>query len=258
MQCFPQNSSCFFSLCIANCIPVCHHAKKFCAVDDKNSVVLCELFYRLQRDGSAQVGLLGLRTRMCYKNTQFILIIRFEIMIPLNIHKSPLSGHINMRFFLNYNCLLSPTLSKATSPLQNIFQDTYVARHLASWAQCLRCKHHHSRATWTSRGLGEATVSRSWRREALGASSQGQRRPSPTLSNGGREPCPAGNLRRTSEGRLSLGGFCLHSSCSHEQGLSVSFISKPPVQHLVRKISWSLRSTWEPRFFITDGKADLS
>lgn len=99
MQCFPQNSSCFFSLCIANCIPVCHHAKKFCAVDDKNSVVLCELFYRLQRDGSAQVGLLGLRTRMCYKNTQFILIIRFEIMIPLNIHKSPLNGHINMRFF---------------------------------------------------------------------------------------------------------------------------------------------------------------
>lgn len=70
---------------------------------------------------SAHVGLLCLRTRMCYKNTQFILIIKFKIMIPLNIHQSSLND-IYERFFLNCNCLLSHcTPLKTTSPLSNIF-----------------------------------------------------------------------------------------------------------------------------------------
>lgn len=55
VECFPQNSLCFFSLCIAICIPVCHHIKKLCAVDDKNSLVLCELFLRLQSDSTGWV-----------------------------------------------------------------------------------------------------------------------------------------------------------------------------------------------------------
>jgi len=71
-----------------NCVPVCQHTKKLCAVGDVKSLVFCGLFYRLQSDGSAQVGLLCLRTRMCYKNTQCILTIKFEVMGAINVDKS--------------------------------------------------------------------------------------------------------------------------------------------------------------------------
>lgn len=68
---------------------------------------------------TAQVGLLHLRMRMCYKNTQFILIIKFKIMIPLNIHKSPFNDQYEN--FFSELCLVShPTLLKPT-PLLNIF-----------------------------------------------------------------------------------------------------------------------------------------
>lgn len=62
--------------------------EKLCFLDDIKIIVFCELFYRLQTDGSAQVGLLCLGIRVYYKNTKCILTMKFAFMTAVNRDKS--------------------------------------------------------------------------------------------------------------------------------------------------------------------------
>lgn len=62
------------------CVPMCPHMEKLCFVDDIDH---CLLWIILQIT-KWWVGLLCLGIRVCYKNTQCILTIRFALMTAVN------------------------------------------------------------------------------------------------------------------------------------------------------------------------------
>lgn len=131
---------------------------------------------------TAQVGLLHLRTRMCYKNMQFILIIKFKIMILLNSNKSPLGDNYEIFFFFSKLQLSSVSPHSFKSCFSSL---EYFLGYICGWVfgilGTVQAPSQQSHMEFLGPGRSYCLTFIVKR-----ASSQGQHSLSPTLSSGGR------------------------------------------------------------------------